>query len=116
MRLPALFLGFSLVASVAATPSIASAEDGKIGIGGDLVLMIPVGRMSDATGVLVGPVAHGGYRIMPPLEPEGGRRPPRKKADRNAALSARALAALEAWIARAPDSAPGAMATAGGPE
>jgi methylenetetrahydrofolate--tRNA-(uracil-5-)-methyltransferase len=53
------------------------------------------------------------FGIMPPLEPEGGRRPPRKKADRNAALSARALAALDAWIAGAPHSAPGAMVTAG---
>ena len=56
------------------------------------------------------------FGIMPPLEPEGGRRPPRKKADRNAALSARALTALASWIAGAPDGAPGAMVTAGRPE
>ena len=54
------------------------------------------------------------FGIMPPLETEGGRKPPRKKADRNAALSARALAALgeldrgDRWHRR-----PGAMASAG---
>jgi hypothetical protein len=36
---------------------------------------------------------------MPPLVPEPGRRAPKKKADRNAALSARALADLGAWMA-----------------
>ena len=53
------------------------------------------------------------FGIMPPLEPEGGRRPPRKKADRNAALSARALAALRAGSQARRDGAPGAMVTAG---
>jgi methylenetetrahydrofolate--tRNA-(uracil-5-)-methyltransferase len=38
------------------------------------------------------------FGIIPPLVPEGGRRVPRKKAERNAALSARALADLEAWM------------------
>jgi methylenetetrahydrofolate--tRNA-(uracil-5-)-methyltransferase len=38
------------------------------------------------------------FGVMPPLAPEGGKRPPRKKADRNAALSARSLADLEAWM------------------
>jgi methylenetetrahydrofolate--tRNA-(uracil-5-)-methyltransferase len=38
------------------------------------------------------------FGVMPPLTPENGRRPPRKKADRNAALSARALADLDAWM------------------
>ena len=38
------------------------------------------------------------FGVMPPLTPEHGRRPPRKKADRNAALSARALADLDAWM------------------
>jgi methylenetetrahydrofolate--tRNA-(uracil-5-)-methyltransferase len=41
------------------------------------------------------------FGIIPPLVPEGGRRVPRKKADRNAALSARALADLDAWMAGA---------------
>jgi methylenetetrahydrofolate--tRNA-(uracil-5-)-methyltransferase len=39
------------------------------------------------------------FGIIPPLVPEGGRRVPRKKADRNAALSARALSDLDAWMA-----------------
>jgi methylenetetrahydrofolate--tRNA-(uracil-5-)-methyltransferase len=39
------------------------------------------------------------FGIIPPLAAEAGRRVPRKKADRNAALSARALADLDAWIA-----------------
>jgi methylenetetrahydrofolate--tRNA-(uracil-5-)-methyltransferase len=37
------------------------------------------------------------FGIIPPLVPENGGRAPRKKADRNAALSARALADLETW-------------------
>jgi methylenetetrahydrofolate--tRNA-(uracil-5-)-methyltransferase len=39
------------------------------------------------------------FGIIPPLVPEPGRRVPKKKADRNAALSARALGDLEAWMA-----------------
>jgi methylenetetrahydrofolate--tRNA-(uracil-5-)-methyltransferase len=46
------------------------------------------------------------FGIIPPLVPEDGRRAPRKKADRNAALSARALADLDTWSAAA--SGPGA--------
>jgi methylenetetrahydrofolate--tRNA-(uracil-5-)-methyltransferase len=41
------------------------------------------------------------FGIIPPLTPETGR-VPRKKADRNAALSQRALADLAAWIAAGP--------------
>ncbi|MEO8078187.1 MAG: methylenetetrahydrofolate--tRNA-(uracil(54)-C(5))-methyltransferase (FADH(2)-oxidizing) TrmFO [Acidobacteriota bacterium] len=37
------------------------------------------------------------FGIIPPLIPGPGRRVPRKKAERNAALSARALADLDAW-------------------
>jgi methylenetetrahydrofolate--tRNA-(uracil-5-)-methyltransferase len=47
------------------------------------------------------------FGIIPPLVPEGGRKAPRKKADRNAALSARALADLDTWLG-ARDSGPGA--------
>jgi methylenetetrahydrofolate--tRNA-(uracil-5-)-methyltransferase len=39
------------------------------------------------------------FGIIPPLVPEAGRRVPKKKADRNAALSARALGDLEVWMA-----------------
>ncbi len=38
------------------------------------------------------------FGIIPALVPEGGRRVPRKKAERNAALSARALSDLQAWV------------------
>jgi methylenetetrahydrofolate--tRNA-(uracil-5-)-methyltransferase len=38
------------------------------------------------------------FGVMPPLTAEPGRRVPKKKADRNAALSARALADLESWV------------------
>ena len=38
------------------------------------------------------------FGIIPPLVAEGGRRVPRKKAERNAALSARALGDLESWM------------------
>ncbi len=39
------------------------------------------------------------FGIIPPLTPEAGRKVPHKKADRKVALSERALADLEAWIA-----------------
>ncbi len=42
------------------------------------------------------------FGIIPALTPENGQRVPRKKADRNAALSERALADLEGWIAAGP--------------
>ncbi len=38
------------------------------------------------------------FGIIPPLAPAAGARVPRKKADRNVALSARALADLDAWM------------------
>jgi methylenetetrahydrofolate--tRNA-(uracil-5-)-methyltransferase len=42
------------------------------------------------------------FGIIPALTAEHGRQVPRKKADRNAALSDRALADLDAWIAAGP--------------
>jgi methylenetetrahydrofolate--tRNA-(uracil-5-)-methyltransferase len=54
------------------------------------------------------------FGIIPPLVPEGGRRVPKKKADRNAALSARALADLDAWAQSGlgeRDSGPGRRAS-----
>jgi methylenetetrahydrofolate--tRNA-(uracil-5-)-methyltransferase len=42
------------------------------------------------------------FGIIPALTPENGQRVPRKKADRNAALSERALADLDAWIGAGP--------------
>jgi methylenetetrahydrofolate--tRNA-(uracil-5-)-methyltransferase len=38
------------------------------------------------------------FGIIAPLQPEAGRKVPRKKADRNVALSERALADLDAWM------------------
>jgi methylenetetrahydrofolate--tRNA-(uracil-5-)-methyltransferase len=38
------------------------------------------------------------FGIIPPLQPIEGRKVPKKKADRNVALSERALAELDAWI------------------
>jgi methylenetetrahydrofolate--tRNA-(uracil-5-)-methyltransferase len=45
------------------------------------------------------------FGIIPALAPEDGRRAPRKKADRNQALSERALTDLDAWIADGPRGA-----------
>ncbi len=42
------------------------------------------------------------FGIIPALAPGNGQRVPRKKADRNAALSERALADLDAWIGAGP--------------
>ena len=41
------------------------------------------------------------FGIMPPLTPADGKRPPKKKADRNAGLSARALSDLDTWMSAA---------------
>ena len=38
------------------------------------------------------------FGIMAPLQPTGGRKVPRKKTERNVALSERALADLDAWM------------------
>jgi methylenetetrahydrofolate--tRNA-(uracil-5-)-methyltransferase len=43
------------------------------------------------------------FGIIPALDPGNGRKAPRKKPDRNAALSDRALADLDAWIAAGPE-------------
>lgn len=43
-------------------------DDKKIGIGGDLQFMVPIGDFADASGPLIGPVLRAGYRVMPPLE------------------------------------------------
>jgi methylenetetrahydrofolate--tRNA-(uracil-5-)-methyltransferase len=50
------------------------------------------------------------FGIIPPLIPEAGRRVPKKKADRNAALSARALGDLEAWMAAGVEPLPSGVA------
>ena len=40
----------------------------QLSLGGDLQLIIPVGDLSNGTGPLIGVVARGGYRFIPPLE------------------------------------------------
>jgi methylenetetrahydrofolate--tRNA-(uracil-5-)-methyltransferase len=40
------------------------------------------------------------FGIIAPLQPAAGRKGPRKKAERNVALSERALADLDTWIER----------------
>ncbi len=53
------------------------------------------------------------FGIIPPLLPEGGRRVPRKKAERNAALSARALGDLARWAEEAGAPVPAGSADSG---
>jgi hypothetical protein len=45
-----------------------SGTDKKIGLGGDLALMFPLGDLADGTGPMIGPLLRGGYRVIPPLE------------------------------------------------
>jgi len=46
----------------------APAEEKKIGIGGDLLFVIPLGDLGDVSSIQVGPVFRGGYRVIPNLE------------------------------------------------
>lgn len=43
-------------------------DDKKIGVGGDLQFVLPLGDFADGSGPLIGPVLRVGYRVMPPLE------------------------------------------------
>jgi|GEM_PF-702438 len=52
----------------AAEPAPAADDDKKIGIGGDLLFVVPLGDLADASGLQIGPVVRGGYRVMPNLE------------------------------------------------
>jgi hypothetical protein len=45
-----------------------SGDEKKIGVGGDLQFVLPLGDFADASGPLVGPILRVGYRVMPPLE------------------------------------------------
>lgn len=40
----------------------------KVGVGGDLLFVIPLGTLGDATGPLIGPLVRGGYRVTPRVE------------------------------------------------
>lgn len=66
-----------LVSLVVLLPRPAFAQGGedepakKIGVGGDLVFVIPVGTLATASGPLLGPVLRVGYRITPRLEVTG---------------------------------------------
>lgn len=52
----------------APTDASTNEADKKIGVGADLLFMLPLGDLGDVTGPLIGPVLRGGYRVMPPLE------------------------------------------------
>ena len=50
-------------------PTEGGEDDGKkIGIGGDLLFVIPLGDLSDASSLQIGPLVRGGYRVIPNLE------------------------------------------------
>jgi len=52
--------------------SAQEADDGKkMGIGGDLQLIIPTGNLSNGTSLLIGPLFKFGYRVIPNLEITG---------------------------------------------
>jgi hypothetical protein len=51
--------------------AFAQDADKKIGVGGDLQFVLPIGDMADGTGPLIGPVLRGGYRVIPALELTG---------------------------------------------
>jgi len=52
----------------APTDASTNEADKKIGVGGDLQFVLPLGDLGDASGPLIGPVFRVGYRVMPPLE------------------------------------------------
>lgn len=52
----------------APTDASTNEADKKIGIGGDIQFMLPLGDLGDASGPLIGPVLRAGYRVTPPLE------------------------------------------------
>lgn len=43
-------------------------DEKKIGLGGDLLFVVPLGDLADASGLQIGPVLRGGYRVTPNLE------------------------------------------------
>lgn len=52
-----------------ATTTPASGDDGKkMGIGGDLQFVLPLGDFADVSGPQIGPLFRFGYRVMPALE------------------------------------------------
>lgn len=52
-------------------PADSGDDDKKIGIGGDLQLMIPLGDFGKATGPQIGPIFRFGYSVIPQLELTG---------------------------------------------
>ena len=59
-----------LAANAAAqgTQEAAPAPESKVSVGGDLLFVVPVGTLGDATGPLLGPLVRGGYRVTLPVE------------------------------------------------
>jgi hypothetical protein len=72
-----LFAGNALAQEPAPPPAPANppaaggggdGDDKKMGIGGDLQFVLPLGDFGDASGPLIGPIFRFGYRVIPPLE------------------------------------------------
>lgn len=63
-------VSFAQESTAAATaPATTTADDGKkMGIGGDLQFVLPLGDFADASGPQIGPLFRFGYRVMPALE------------------------------------------------
>lgn len=56
-------------ATVAPPAGNTAGDDGKkISLGADLLFMLPVGDLADASGPQIGPALRGGYRVIPNLE------------------------------------------------
>ncbi len=65
----ALVLTSILATTLLSAPAFA--QERKIGLGGDLQFVIPIGDMSDYTGPQIGPIFHFGYMVIPQLEITG---------------------------------------------
>jgi hypothetical protein len=68
---PAPEAASATAAPAATAPAAASSGEGegkKIGLGGDVLFMLPLGDMSDGTGPLIGAAVRGGYYVMPEFE------------------------------------------------
>ena len=64
-----MLTGLFLTTNATAQPADdAPKPETRIGIGGDVLIVVPFGTLSDASGPLLGPMVRGGYRVKPPLE------------------------------------------------
>jgi hypothetical protein len=67
----ALVLTVLSAATLFSVPALAADKDSKIGVGGDAMLVLPIGDFSDSTGVQFGALGRFGYRVIPQLEITG---------------------------------------------